>query len=75
MNSDNNNVVSIFDAKRKLMKENQNKHNSKPVDGDFDVDNFFADIMKKNNADKQKASTDRLKSNKSVLRSYRIKDK
>ena len=75
MNSNDNNVVSIFDAKRRLAKENQSKHHTKTVDGDFDVDNFFADIMKKNSESKQKASTDRLKSNKSVLRSYRIKDK
>lgn len=73
--SSENNVVSIFDAKRKMMQEAKHNHQSKKADGNFDVDNFFADIMKKNSESKQKASSERLKSNKSVLRSYRIKDK
>ena len=74
MNSDNNNVVSLFDARKKL-NDSQKKQNNKTSDKIFDVDNFFADIIKKNQETKSKASKDRLKSNKSVLRSYRIKDK
>ena len=51
--SSENNVVSIFDAKRKMIEAKHN-HQSKKADGNFDVDNFFADIMKKNSESKQK---------------------
>ena len=65
------NVVSIFEARKKQ----KDLTKSEPMNSDFVVDGFFADIMKKNQDSKKKASQDRLKSNKSVLRSYRIKDK
>lgn len=71
MNSENK-VVSLFEARKKLENTKKNAHQA---ESSFDVDNFFADIMKKNQSNKDKASADRLKSNKSVLRSYRIKDK
>lgn len=73
MNS-NDKVVSLFDARKKLNAVKQSEA-KKTNDSGFDADNFFADIMKKNADSKNKASADRLKSNKSVLRSYRIKDK
>lgn len=73
MNSENN-VVSLFEARKKQNQINKTDEKNK-TGSSFDVDNFFADIMKKNQDSKSKASQDRLKSNKSVLRSYRIKDK
>lgn len=71
MNSDNN-VVSLFEARKN---KNEVQADAEAKSSNFDANDFFASIMKKNQENKSKAQNDRLKSNKSVLRSYRIKDK
>ena len=72
MNSQDN-VVSIFEA-RKQKTASASPHVS-ATSPSVDADGFLESIMKKDKESKEKAQQDRLKSNKSVLRSYRIKDK
>ena len=68
--NDKNNVVSIFAARQKAeATKNDQKQNS-----DGSLEDLFEDIIRRNlqNSDRQKK--DRNKANKSVLRSYRIKN-
>ena len=60
-------VVSIF-AKREEKKEEMK--DEQPKD---EAELSFEEIMKINEAKKKKAAEERLKANKGVLRSYRIK--
>ena len=68
--NDKNNVVSIFAARQKS--EATKKDNQEEKDGS--LEDLFEDIIRRNlqNSDRQKK--DRNKANKSVLRSYRIKN-
>lgn len=65
------NVVSIFAARKKLEARNSKDSNKQPDS----VDDLFADIIKKNLSNTDRQSKDRNKSNKSVLRSYKLKSK
>ncbi len=69
---DENKVVSLFQAKKDLATrktlDNGNEEEKKD-----DSELTFEEIMKRNMANKERMRQDRLKSNKSVLRSYRIK--
>ena len=67
-------IVSFSDAKKRFAR-GKTLSTGQTKDSHLDIDNFFDEIMKKNMENKDKASKERLKSNKSVLRSYRIKDK
>lgn len=67
MQTDNNEnkVVSIFDKSRTSQKSKE---------GSAEGDNFdFESIMKKNAENKYRQNRDRAKSNRGVIRSYRLK--
>lgn len=66
-------VINIFEAK----KEKKDKEIQKPKEEESDQVDFqglFEEAIKKNEENKKRLKEERLKANKSVLRSYRIKD-
>jgi hypothetical protein len=63
-------VVSIFDAKKKEKTEETKEKASEAKDSELSFD----EIMKKNKAIEERMKKERLNANKSVLRSYRIKN-
>ena len=67
-------IVSFSDAKKRFAR-NKKADVDQIANSQVDIDDLFDEIMKKNLENKDKASKERLKANKSVLRSYRIKDK
>lgn len=60
-------VIDIFEAKRKKEAKDPEKQDS--------ADGLFADIIKKNSSNEERQKRDRIKANKSVLKSYRIRTK
>lgn len=63
------NVVSLFAARQKA------DDDSNTGDGSVDPsDESFTDIMERNRKNKERVEKERLNANKSVLRSYRIKN-
>ena len=54
----------------------ENFRNDKPVEGDMEPqeeDFSFEEVMRRNMEKKQRLSQERIKSNSSVIRSYRLK--
>ena len=66
--SENSNVVSIFEARKKALKARKKKEEPERED-----DVAFDDIMQRNLKNLERMRKDRRTANKSVLRSYRIK--
>ena len=66
--SKDNKVVSLFEARSKR------KENVAVKSSDLSADELFTDIMKKNKDVSDRMKKERDKKNKSVLRSYRIKN-
>lgn len=62
-----NNVISLF-AARASKEEKKNETSRK------NMDSLFLEAMRRNAENNQKLKQDRLKANKSVLKSYRIKN-
>lgn len=62
-------VVSIFDKK----KAKDTLTDIQEANDELEAEMTFDEIMKANEAKKKKAAEERLKANKGVLRSYRIK--
>jgi hypothetical protein len=68
-------VVSLF-AKREEKKGKTAEEGMKDIkeaNDELEAEMTFEEIMKANEAKKKKAAEERLKANKGVLRSYRIK--
>ena len=68
-------VVSLFEARKNLAEKASTQATETPVpEEELQADEeSFESVMRKNNANKERMRQERLKANKSVLRSYRIK--
>jgi hypothetical protein len=62
--------LSYYRAKKEVEKDEKSHKASE----DVDFEKMFAEAVKKNEENKKRVAEDRKKANKSVLRSYRIKD-
>ena len=67
-NLENNNVVSIFSAKQTSCTSNDQNTGKKVA-----AEELFAKTMEKNAANAKRLRDSRIKANRGVLRSYRIK--
>ena len=70
MAEDKNNVINLFEARKKL-EEKKNPKKKKMTKEEKDSYDF-SQIMKENTKKREKLEKDRKKSNKGVKRSYRI---
>lgn len=78
MQTENENIINLFE-KRSIKPRNAEvkKEDEASCEGDAQVDHSssFAEVMRKNAANKERERQERLKANKSVLRSYRLNSK
>ena len=69
-----NNVVSLFEARKKIKEEDKVVTKKADEKIEEEVGQFFSDTIKKNSETRSRLKTDRNKANKSVIRSYRLKN-
>jgi thiamine pyrophosphokinase len=65
--TEENKIVSIFDKKY------DNKKTEKKTEDKTDTEMSFEEIQERNRKNKERVEQERLKANKGVLRSYRIR--
>lgn len=66
-------VVSLFDKKKEKAEEEVAKTENKTKE-ELDAESYFAEVERKNKEKAEKLRKEKAAANKSVLRSYRIKN-
>jgi hypothetical protein len=69
----NENVISLFSARKAEAQPQAAAEGEKAAEGDKPAESF-EEIMRRNQANKDRMAKERSSANKSVLRSYRIKN-
>lgn len=73
-NESANNVVSLFGAKKNSINETETIMGARETISASDAETIFNEAIKRNQENRERLRQERLKANKGVLRSYRIKD-